>query len=137
MIERCYPAGSRSVAARVAAVIRAVAARTDRSVTEVARCAELPLSTTHRLLAELVAARLLQRSPGRRYWIGPAGGPDLGVAGAPIPVTALVVAALALGRRLADDPVALPSGTGPAPLHWPVDPTAPARAVDDFARSTA
>ena len=50
---------------------------------------------------------------------------------------ALVVAALALGRRLADDPVALPSGTGPEPLRWPVDPTAPARAVDDFARSTA
>jgi hypothetical protein len=52
-------------------------------------------------------------------------------------VPALAVAARALGRRLADDPVALPSGTGPAPLHWPVDPTAPARAVDDSARSTA
>ena len=46
----------------------------------------------------------------------------------PVPLaaaTALVVAARALGRRLADDPGVLPSGTGSTPLHWPVDPTAP------------
>jgi DNA-binding IclR family transcriptional regulator len=307
MIERCGLAGPRSVAARVAAVIRAVAAGTDRSVTDVARCAELPLSTTHRLLAELVAARLLQRGPGRRYRIDPVGWPDLGLAAGPTPVTALgcvtgahraatvrahvaaaladlasitglrarfgvwhergvsfldrpggrgtevcvpglgvlpvhatavgrallahappadvrrvlagrmpaytdstvttpdalaaalvavrargvavvrrewredesavavpvfgpggvvaaleltagafplaavaggafpltaaapalVVAARALGRRLAENPMALPSGTGPAPLRWPVDPTAPTLAFHDIARSTA
>lgn len=276
MIERCYPAGSRSVAARVEAILRAVAACPDRSVTDVARRTELPYSTTHRLLAELVTARLMQRSPGGRYRIGPAAGPALGHAGGPIPAAALgcvtgadraaavrthvtaalddlasitglharfgvwhergvsfldrsggrgpglcvpgldvlpvhatavgrvllahappadvrrvltgrlpaytdgtvttphalaaalaavrargvavvrrewradesavavpvfgpagVVAARALGRRLADDPVALPSGTGPAPLRWPVDPTAHALSLVDAAGSTA
>jgi hypothetical protein len=33
MIERCRPAGSRSVTGRVAAILREVAARPDRSVT--------------------------------------------------------------------------------------------------------
>src|SRR4051794_23147104 len=75
MIERCRPGGSRSVAGRVAAILREVAIRPDRSVTEVARRVELPVSITHRLLGELVAARLVQRGPERRYRIGPAGGP--------------------------------------------------------------
>jgi DNA-binding IclR family transcriptional regulator len=89
MIERCGPAGPRSVAARVAAVILAVADRPGRSVTDVARSAELPVSTTHRLLTELVAARLLQRGPGRRYGIDPAAGAALGLARGPIPAAAL------------------------------------------------
>ena len=50
--------------------------------------------------------------------------PLAAVAAGPFPLAAaapaLVVAARALGRRLADDPVALPSGTGPEPLRWPV-----------------
>jgi DNA-binding IclR family transcriptional regulator len=36
---------------------------------------------------------------------------------------ALVCAARALGRRLSDQPALLPSGVGPTPLRWPVDPT--------------
>jgi IclR family transcriptional regulator, acetate operon repressor len=299
MIERCHPAGQRSVTGRVATILREVAARPDRSMTEVARRTELPVSTTHRLLGELVAARLVQRGPGGRYRIGPAGGPVPATALTGVPtaatalegvpgvdrvaavrthvaaalddlaaitglrarfgvwhergvsfldraggrgprvrvpgldvvpvhatalgrallaykppsevrrvlarglpaytdgtvttpdalaaalavarargvavvrrewradesavavpvfgpggavaaleltagafplaaaVPALVVAARALGRRLAEDPVALPSGTGPAPLRWPVDPTAPALSLVDAAGSTA
>ena len=307
MIERCHPAGPRSVTARVVAVLRSVAAGPDRSLTDVARSAALPVSTTHRLLAELVGAQVLQRGPEGRYRIG-AGGPVLGLdaaldtaeartvgtvadrvaavrthvaaslddlasitglrarfgvwhedgvscldraggrgpgacvsglrllplhatamgrallAHAPpadvhrvladrlpgytddtvtapeglaaalvavrangvavvrrewradesavaVPVfgpagvvaalelagptpafavpavggtrpltaaaTALVVAARALGRRLADDPGVLPSGTGPTPLHWPVDPTAQAPSFHDTAGTTA
>jgi DNA-binding IclR family transcriptional regulator len=37
----------------------------------------------------------------------------------------VVVAARALGRRLADDPSALPQPDGPAPLRWPLDPAGP------------
>ena len=71
MIEWPRPAGGRSVTGRVAAIIRAVAARPDRSTIDLARRAELPVSTAHRLLGELVAARLVPRSPEGRYRIGP------------------------------------------------------------------
>jgi DNA-binding IclR family transcriptional regulator len=71
MIERRCQADSRSVAARVAAVIRAVATGTDRSVTDVARCAELPRSTTYRLLCGLVAGRLVERTADGRYQLDP------------------------------------------------------------------
>ena len=74
MIEQYRATGGRSVTARVAAILHAVAARPDRSLTEVARSAELPLSTTHRLLTDMVATHLLQRGPGGRYRIGPADG---------------------------------------------------------------
>jgi DNA-binding IclR family transcriptional regulator len=43
---------------------------------------------------------------------------------------ALLYAARALGRRLADQPTLLPSGTGTTPLRWPVDPTSSASVVD-------
>jgi hypothetical protein len=39
-------------------------------------------------------------------------------------------AARALGRRFADQPTLLPTGTGPTPLRWAVDPTA-SDTVDD------
>jgi DNA-binding IclR family transcriptional regulator len=289
MIDWHHPSARRSVSGRVAAIIRAIAARPDQSMTEVARCAELPVSTTHRLLRDLVAARLVQRGPEGRYRLGPGGGPTLGAAARPqsaverciavrelvaaalddlavitglrarfgvwqergvsfldraggrgagvcvpglavvpvhatamgrallahappvevrrvltgrlpaytddtvttpdalaatlaavrtrgvamvhrewrsdesavaVPVfgpagvvaaleltgeafplapvvPALVVGGRALGRRLADDPVTLPSGTGAEPLRWPVDPTAPALSLVDAAGSTA
>jgi DNA-binding IclR family transcriptional regulator len=67
--------------------------------------------------------------------------PLAAVTAGPFPLTAaapaLVVAARALGRRLAENPMALPSGTGPEPLRWPVDPTAPALSLVDAAGSTA
>jgi hypothetical protein len=73
-----------------------------------------------------------------------AGGPPAfaaPTAGGALPLTAaapaLVVAARALARRLADDPLMLPSGTGPAPLLWPVDPTAPTLSFHNDTRSTA
>jgi DNA-binding IclR family transcriptional regulator len=43
---------------------------------------------------------------------------------------ALLYAARALGRRLADQPAMLPPGTGINPLHWPVDPASSA-SIDD------
>jgi DNA-binding IclR family transcriptional regulator len=89
MIERCRPAGPQSVTGRVATILREVATRPDRSMTDVARAAGLSPSTTHRLLGELVATRLVHRSPEGRYRIGTAARPALGHAGMPIPATAL------------------------------------------------
>ena len=43
---------------------------------------------------------------------------------------ALLYAARALGRRLADQPALLPPGTGMNPLRWPVDPASSAPADD-------
>jgi len=43
----------------------------------------------------------------------------------------------ALGRRLVENPMALPSGTGPEPLRWPGNPTAPALSLVDAGGSTA
>jgi len=37
----------------------------------------------------------------------------------------LQYAARALGRRLGEYPEMLPTGTGPTPLQWPIDPTVP------------
>jgi len=46
---------------------------------------------------------------------------------------ALLYAARALGRRLADQPALLPPGTGIHPLRWPVDPASSAPADDTCA----
>jgi hypothetical protein len=40
-------------------------------------------------------------------------------------------ASTALGRRLAEHPELLPTGTGPTPLHWPTDPTSEVRTLGD------
>jgi hypothetical protein len=89
MIERCHEGGSRSVAARVVAIILSVADRPGRSMADVARCAGLPVSTTHRLLGELVASRLVERSPQGRYRIGASGRPGLGLADVPLTAPAI------------------------------------------------
>jgi DNA-binding IclR family transcriptional regulator len=49
---------------------------------------------------------------------------------------ALLYAARALGRRLADQPALLPPGTGTYPLRWPVDPASSAPADDTGAMTS-
>jgi DNA-binding IclR family transcriptional regulator len=116
----------------------------------------LPAYTDHTmtapdaLAAALAAARVRGVAVVRGEWradesaiavpvFGPAGVvAALELAGGTFPpneaATALVIAARSLGGRLTEDAVALPSGIGPAPLRWPVDPTLP---LDDTASSTA
>lgn len=61
----------RSVLQRAVAVLDAFDEGTqDLSVTEVAGRTGMPLSTCHRLLAELVGVGLLERLPDRRYRVG-------------------------------------------------------------------
>jgi DNA-binding IclR family transcriptional regulator len=56
-----------SVTGRVAAIVLAIAARPHASLTEIARKVELPVSTTHRMLRDLVTGRVLQRTVEGRY----------------------------------------------------------------------
>jgi DNA-binding IclR family transcriptional regulator len=61
------PTGPPTVTARVAAILLAIAAHPQLSVTEVAGVVRLPLSTTHRLLSGLVTYRVLERNAQARY----------------------------------------------------------------------
>ena len=56
-----------TVAARVAAIVLAIAARRPSSQTELARLVGLPLSTTHRLLAALVSWGIVERTVHGHY----------------------------------------------------------------------
>lgn len=58
---------SHTVAARVAAIVLAIAARRPLSQTELARQVGLPLSTTHRLLMALISSRIVERTVHGRY----------------------------------------------------------------------
>jgi DNA-binding IclR family transcriptional regulator len=60
----------RSVTNKVAAILLACSPQFGRSMAELARAADLPVSTTHRLIGELVARRLLERTEGGKYRIG-------------------------------------------------------------------
>src|SRR4051812_28505290 len=60
----------RSVASRVAAILMAFGSGGTHSLTELAGQAELPISTTHRLVGELVARRVLERTEGGAYRVG-------------------------------------------------------------------
>jgi DNA-binding IclR family transcriptional regulator len=65
------PAQARSVTSRALAVLGTFdAAHTRQTLTEISDAAALPLSTTHRLIAELVAWQGLTRGPDGRYEIG-------------------------------------------------------------------
>ena len=55
----------RTVATKVGAILTSFTSADEQSLTEVARAADLSVSTAHRLLAELVAVQLLERSDGR------------------------------------------------------------------------
>ena len=60
----------RSVASRVAAILMAFRSGGTHSLTEVAGLAGLPISTTHRLVGELVSRRVLERTEGGGYRVG-------------------------------------------------------------------
>ena len=60
----------RSVTSKVTAILMAFADDSVHSLTEIACCANLPTSTAHRLVSELVAWRLLERTEERSYRIG-------------------------------------------------------------------
>ena len=60
----------RSVTSKVTAILLACSAGQSWSLSELARAAHLPISTTHRLLGELVARRILERTPADEYRIG-------------------------------------------------------------------
>ncbi len=60
----------RSVASRVAAILMAFRSGGTHSLTELAGLAGLPFSTTHRLVGELVARQVLERTDGGGYRVG-------------------------------------------------------------------
>ena len=60
----------RSVASRVAAILMAFRSGGTHSLTELAALAGLPISTTHRLVGELVSRRMLERTEGGGYRVG-------------------------------------------------------------------
>lgn len=61
----------RTVTSKVTALLMAFADGTDWSLSELARLTGIPLTTTHRLVTELVTAQLLERAP-EGYRVGPA-----------------------------------------------------------------
>jgi DNA-binding IclR family transcriptional regulator len=67
---RYRPAPPRSVASRITAILSTFLAGESHSVTEIARLTRLPVSTTHRLTAELVSWQLLRRTADGRYEVG-------------------------------------------------------------------
>jgi DNA-binding IclR family transcriptional regulator len=61
----------RSVISKVSAILLTVAEDRRSTLTEIAARAELPLSTTHRLVAELAAWGVLERTTDGRFAAGP------------------------------------------------------------------
>ena len=60
----------RSVASRIAAILMAFSNGGTHSLTELAGLARLPISTTHRLVGELVSRRVLERTEDGGYRVG-------------------------------------------------------------------
>jgi DNA-binding IclR family transcriptional regulator len=60
----------RSVVSRVAAILMAFRNGGTHSLTELARLAGLPISTTHRLVSDLVSRRVLERTEDGAYRVG-------------------------------------------------------------------
>lgn len=60
----------RSVASRVSAILMAFRSGGTHSLTELAGLAGLPISTTHRLVGELVSRRVLERTGAGGYRVG-------------------------------------------------------------------
>jgi DNA-binding IclR family transcriptional regulator len=60
----------RSVVSRVAAILMAFGTGGTHSLTELAKLAGLPISTTHRLVGDLVSRRVLERTEGGLYRVG-------------------------------------------------------------------
>lgn len=60
-----------SVTSRVSAILLTFTDCDDRSLTEIARLAGLPVSTAHRLAVELASRHLLERDDNGHYHVGP------------------------------------------------------------------
>jgi len=60
----------RSVTSKVTAILQTFAEGTEHSMAEIARLTGLPISTAHRLMAELASRRFLERTPNGRYRVG-------------------------------------------------------------------
>lgn len=60
----------RTVTSKLAAILRTFSSGSEHSLSDVARSAGIPLSTAHRLVAELVEGGLLDRTVDRRYCVG-------------------------------------------------------------------
>jgi len=69
-VPQCRTSPPRSVVGRITAILSTFHAGDRHSVTEIARLTKLPVSTTHRLVAELAAWQILYRSGDGRYRIG-------------------------------------------------------------------
>ena len=67
---RYRPAPPRSVASRIAAILSTFLTGESHSITEIAHMTGLPVSTTHRISADLAAWQLLQRAADGRYGVG-------------------------------------------------------------------
>jgi len=84
----CIESG-RSVTSKITSILLTFTEGSEHSLTEIARLAGLPVSTAHRLTAELVSWRLLERTDDGRYRVGlplrmiGAGGADETVRGTP------------------------------------------------------
>jgi DNA-binding IclR family transcriptional regulator len=60
----------RSVTSRIASILLTFTEGSEHSLTEIARWAGLPISTAHRLIAEMTSWRLLERTPDGLYRAG-------------------------------------------------------------------
>lgn len=69
MAGNCIEAG-RSVTSKITSILLTFTEGSEHSLTEIARLAGLPVSTAHRLTAELVSWRLLDRTDDGRYRVG-------------------------------------------------------------------
>src|SRR3954452_16130820 len=67
---RYRPAPPRSVASRITMILSTFLTGQSHSVTEIAHMTGLPISTAHRITADLAAWQLLRRSPNGRYSVG-------------------------------------------------------------------
>ena len=63
-------ADGRSVTSKLAAILRTFSTGSVHSLSEIARSANLPVSTAHRLTAELAEWGLLERTDDKRYRVG-------------------------------------------------------------------
>lgn len=64
-------ADGRSVTSKLAAILRTFLTGSVHSVSDLARSADLPVSTAHRLATELAEWGFLERTDDRRYRVGP------------------------------------------------------------------
>jgi IclR family acetate operon transcriptional repressor len=60
----------RTVTSKLAAILRSFSEGRLHSLSEVARSADIPVSTAHRLVSELVEWGFLDRTPDKRYGVG-------------------------------------------------------------------